>query len=257
MFRAYFDRSELGQPADVLAVSGYLSSDDHWRDFETEWHRALADFGVGTFHMTDFECRRGEFADWDQVRRTALLGRLIDLIGNHAFVAIGAAIVLADYNGLDAADRERLGHPYAMCATKAVADTLQWVDQRTERARASGEWEVTEKGKNVPVEFVFEEGDEGAGQLAEQLRKEQESGMFVGRIQWRFDGKGVAALQAADFAAYETTKQLVRTIGADERAMRRSLDVLLDKVPYEAEYFNSRSMGQILKGMGREEQRQQ
>lgn len=144
-----------------------------------------------------------------------------------------------------------------MCATKAVADTLRWVDQRIERARASGEWEVTEKGKNVPVEFVFEEGDEGTGQLTEQLRKEQQSGMFVGRIQWRFDRKGVAALQAADFAAYETTKQLVRTIGADERAMRRSLDVLLDKVPYVAEYFNSSSMGQILKGMGREEQRQQ
>ena len=57
------------------------------------------------------------------------------------------AIVLADYNGLDEADRERLGHPYAMCATKAVADTLRWVDQRIERARASGEWEVHREGQ--------------------------------------------------------------------------------------------------------------
>jgi hypothetical protein len=31
------------------------------------------------------------------------------------------------------------------------------------------------------------------------------------------------ASPAADFAAYETTKQLVRTIGAEERAMRTSL----------------------------------
>ena len=80
------------------------------------------------------------------------------------------------------------------------------------------------------MEFVFEEGDEGAGQLAEQLRKEQDRGCSpAGSVAIR--PKGVAALQAADFAAYETTKQLVRTIGADERAMRRSLDVLLDKVP--------------------------
>jgi hypothetical protein len=65
---------------------------------------------------------------------------------------------------------------------------------------------------------VFEAGDEGAGDLAAQLRHEQESGSFAGRIvRVSFESKQVGALQAADFAAYETTKQLVRTIGADER----------------------------------------
>lgn len=94
---------------------------------------------------------------------------------------------------------------------------------------------------------MFEAGDEGAGHLAVQLRKEQESGIFAGRIvQVSFESKQVGALQAADFAAYETTKQLVRTIGADERAMRKSLEALVGRVPYVAEYFDSRSMGEVL-----------
>ena len=29
MFKAYFDRSELGSPADVVAVSGYLGAEEH------------------------------------------------------------------------------------------------------------------------------------------------------------------------------------------------------------------------------------
>jgi len=140
-----------------------------------------------------------------------------------------------------------------MCGIKAVADTIRWVDQRVEKAVATGEWKVTEKGNSVPVEFVFEAGDEGAGELENQLRKEQESGKYAGRlVQVSFKGKEVGALQAADFAAYETTKQLVRTIGAEERATRKSLEALTEKVPYVAEYFDTRTMGEILERMRRD-----
>jgi hypothetical protein len=85
---------------------------------------------------------------------------------------------------------------------------------------------VLPKGSNVRIEFVFEAGDEGAGELGETLAKEKASGVNGERIwSWRFDAKGSAgALQAADFAAYEPTKQRVRTVGADERKMRQSMD---------------------------------
>ena len=51
------------------------------------------------------------FTDWDQDRRTAMLGQLIDLIATHTFVAIGAAIVVADYKALKDEERKRLGQP--------------------------------------------------------------------------------------------------------------------------------------------------
>jgi hypothetical protein len=79
----------------------------------------LSEFGVEIFHMVEFENRLGAFTNWDQDRRTALLGQLIDLIANHAFVAIGAAMVLDDYNALSNEDKTLLGHPYALCGVKA------------------------------------------------------------------------------------------------------------------------------------------
>ena len=108
---------------------------------------------------------------------------------------------------------------------------------------------MTEKGRNVPVEFVFEAGDKGAGELAESLTREQARGPYAGRIAWKFGDKKIGALQAADVAAYETTKQLVRTIGVDEREMRKSLEAFLTKTEYVAEYFNERSMREILANM--------
>lgn len=251
MFKAYFDRSELTEPAPVLAVTGYLSSDENWASFEPEWRQVLDSFGIEMFHMTELECRLRAFKDWPNDTRVDFLTRLIDLVAHHAMVAIGAAIDLRDYGALESDDQRRLGHPYMMCGLKAVADTLLWVDRKVQALAETGEWTVTDIGKKVPVEFIFEAGDEGAGELAEQIRKEQGAGMFAGRIvNCTFvDKRGLGALQAADFAAYETTKQLVRTVGADDKAMRKSFDALLDKVPYVAEYFDSRTMGEILERM--------
>ena len=243
--KVYFDRSELGSPADVVAVSGYLGAEEHWNEFQPAWSRVLSEFDVEIFHMVEFENRLGAFTNWDQDRRTALLGQLIDLIANHAFVAIGAAMVLDDYNALSNEDKTLLGHPYALCGVKAVADTFRWIDARLEAAAATGEWSVTERENAARVEFVFEQGrDQGAGELESQLRREQQNwSRSAGRIvNVTFGDKQIAALQAADFAAYETTKQLVRTIGAEERAMRRSLDALTDRVEYVAEYFDRLAM---------------
>src|SRR4249920_3043911 len=128
MFKAYFDRSELGDPAAVMTVSGYLSSDDRWQEFEPSWHRVLGALGVEMLHMTEFECRLGSFRSGDDETRFSFIGQLIDLVGRHAFVGVGAAIVLGDYDALEEDDRRLLGHPYAMCGLKAVADTLRWID---------------------------------------------------------------------------------------------------------------------------------
>lgn len=100
----------------------------------------------------------------------------------------------------------------------------------------------------MQIEFVFEAGDEGAGELAGQLEKEKASGRYGRRIwAWSFEDKrGIGALQAADFAAYETTKQLVRTIGAEERAIRKSLERLISRVRFVGEYFEVQSLRELL-----------
>jgi len=251
MFRAYFDRSELAKPAPVMAVSGYLSSDEEWVNFEPAWRKALEEFGVEMFHMTEFECRHRPFDSWTNEMRVSLLGQLLNLVSRHAMVGIGVGILMNDYAGLSAEDQKLLGHPYAMCSLKAVADTFRWIDGFIAKKVATGEWALTEKGKGVAVEFVFESGDEGAGELDEQLKKEQAGGTFAGRVlRWSFESKrGIGALQAADFAAYETTKQLVRTIGAEERAMRKSMEQFVANTAYVGEYFEARTLGELVAGV--------
>ena len=247
MFRAYFDRSELAKPAPVMALSGYLSSDEEWAKFEPAWRTALERFGVEMFHMTEFECRHHPFDSWTNETRVNLLGHLLDVVSRHAIAGIGVGILMNDYANLSAEDQQLLGHPYAMCGLKAVADTFRFIDDLIAKKVSTGEWALTEKGKSVPVDFVFESGDEGAGELDEQLKKEQAGGKFAGRVlRWSFESKkGIGALQAADFAAYETTKQLVRTIGAEERAMRKSMEKFVANTAYVGEYFEARTLGEL------------
>lgn len=254
MFRAYFDRSELAKPAPVMAVTGYLSSDEEWAKFEPCWQNVLDRFKLEMFHMTEYETRQRAFEAWSNEMRTDFLGQLIDLVNRYTIVGVGVGILMDDYGALPEEDRRRLGHPYGMCGLKAVADTLRWIDEFIAKQVATGEWSQTEKGKSVPVEFVFESGDEGAGELGEMLSREQQAGTYAGRVlAWRFENKrGVGALQAADCAAYETTKQLVRTIGAEERAMRKSMDRLVSSQPYVAEYFEKRTLGELAERVRRD-----
>jgi len=248
VFRAYFDRSQLFRPADVVAVGGFMAAISRWRHFEREWRKVLDRHGMEVFHMTDFETRQKQYATWSNEQRVAFVRQMIGVIRVHAWVAIAAAMVMKDYNGLGAEERRELGHPYALCGLKAVADTLRWVDDMLAGAKKTGRWKVLPKAHDVRIEFVFEAGDEGASELAAALESEKKSGAHGERIwSWTFDNKGSAgALQAADFAAYETTKQLVRTIGADERRIRQSMDRLLQRVTYRAEYFNARSLREVL-----------
>ena len=91
MLRAYFDRSELVNPAPVVAVGGYVTTDEKWTEFESAWKQVLDDFGVSMFHMVDFECRHGEFANWLNDRRTAFIRQLIDVV-HHALAGIAVGM---------------------------------------------------------------------------------------------------------------------------------------------------------------------
>ena len=156
-----------------MAVTGYLGSDEEWAKFEVGWQNVLERFKLEMFHMTEYETRKQAFENWSNAMRTDFLGQLIDLVNRHTIVAVGAGILVDDYEALPEDNRRRLGHPYAMCGLKAVADTFRWVDDFIAKKVHSGQWAQTEKGKSVPVEFVFESGDEGAGELNEALKREQ------------------------------------------------------------------------------------
>jgi len=60
VFTAYFDAA--GTPRNsVVAVAGFVSNFEKWKQFELTWNKILEREGVSCLHMTDFVSFQGEF----------------------------------------------------------------------------------------------------------------------------------------------------------------------------------------------------
>ena len=165
--------------------------------------------------MTDFENRWGEFKGWPDERRKAFLRRLIGVIGSIKPLAVGAAMRVPDHASLCESQKLLVGSkPYVWCAIRSAILAMKWVEQQ---------------GSDASVACLFEAGDEGSGEVLEALTvaKKRHAG-FDRRLRLTvFVEKKEPPLQAADFFAYETAKQVLRNIGADQRDVRKSLRRLL------------------------------
>lgn len=215
LLEAYFDRSELR--AGVVAVGGFLCSISRWSRFERNWGEVLSWYGVSCFHMTDFENSRGEFSGWPKQRRKVFIRRLIGVIGDIRPLAVGTGMLNADHKALSDAQRRKIGsNPYVWCAINSAIQTIKW---------------LRSKRPDAKVACIFEAGDEGAtevmGALNAARERNEEFRVLLNAV--RFENKNTTTpLQAADFFAYETAKQLLRNVGLDQREMRKSIRRLLE-----------------------------
>jgi hypothetical protein len=99
MFSAYFDKGE-DAASTVLSVGGYIATVEQWEAFQGDWNQFLADEQISMFHMTDYECRQGQFRDWDNKRRLAAIRRAHALIKIRTNCGVSSAVVLPDYNAV-------------------------------------------------------------------------------------------------------------------------------------------------------------
>src|SRR5262245_1995850 len=76
MLVAYFDESGTHSGSLVTAVAGYVSTAPRWKRFAREWTEALGKANVDCFHMSEYESRKGVFADWSDKKRVAVIKRL-------------------------------------------------------------------------------------------------------------------------------------------------------------------------------------
>ena len=75
-------------------MGGCFSSAAKWKDFETEWGKALASEGVSAFHAKDFYALKREFewyrdAEKDWPRHSAFRDKLTDIIIEYVDEATG------------------------------------------------------------------------------------------------------------------------------------------------------------------------
>ena len=173
--------------------------------FDKEWTEVLEPEGLKYFHMTDFAQSTGQFASgwkYDEGRRRKLIQELTRVICGYVQWFVSSYVLQKDY---DAANYVYMLHeyaqPYPLCGLKCI-----------EKAH---EWRIAQRLDYLPMEYVFEEGDQHCGQLWQ--RAKERYGKYP-LFRPKIPGKAklppevsdpvvpLTPLQVSDFVAYESGK---------------------------------------------------
>ena len=185
---AYFDASGKKE-SPVLAVAGFFAPINEWIRFEIEWKRCLAIYGTASLHMKDYAHSTGEYRSWkgDEKLRARFLGDLIRIIRERVDDSFATGVHMHEYNAVNEQYKLReWAHPYALCGLNCLDKVKKWA------------WKF--KYDFSLIDYVFEDGDEGKGNLS-NLAAQQLS------INPVFKSKAHSvAFEAADLIAYEYQK---------------------------------------------------
>ena len=211
---AYFDESGTHASADVCTVGGFYATHEQWEPFEV-LREQLEDAGVSSYHAADLESLRGEFQHLTREEKVRLQKSFVSCLHAVAPHGVVAGITASEFGSNDAL-RGLVATPYTLCAMRCV---LEVVDRAVERG-------ITE-----PIDFVFDRGGQGKGELLTYMQALACEHPLVQHIFFS-DKTTLLPLQAADFIAYEAMKHFQnRVIGGARRPIRRSFDAILDLEP--------------------------
>jgi hypothetical protein len=228
---AYFDESGTHKGATALSIAGYIASAEAWAAFDTEWHRALADFGLPYFHMADFVHGIGAYAHWQSAQKNIRFGRLVDIINSHAIQSFGTAVPMEPFDRIFSAEaKAHCGGAYGLAATSTfltVGQILRSIDE----VRPLDLW----------VAYIYELGAVGSGQVLKVFEMNRNDPIEAERLRLDSlmfqDKRKFVALQAADILAYELYRHYPRQMGLEKRPTRRSLQ-LLAALPHDWGYLD-------------------
>jgi hypothetical protein len=177
-----------------IVVAGYLSTFEKWVSFAIKWNLHLAAYNLPYFHMKEFSQSAGAFLGWDQQeqRRRSFLAKAASIIAEHVERSFGCIVEFDIF--------ERVNRRYRLSDVAGVPYSLAGINCVAKAGNALG--------RNV--NFVFEDGDIGKGELMRIMGQEgYPSPYFSPSSDVQKNGrvvKGIVQLQAADFAAYELRK---------------------------------------------------
>ena len=206
----YCDDSGTDHGNRAAVVAGYIGQVKQWEKLEKEWINLMKDFGVTLMRRSDLESFKGEYAEWNEERRTTFVKRAHLLIRAHTKIPIGSAVIKEDFNTiLHTNTREQFGGVYGWCIQDCIAAVRTW---------------CAKHHYVEPIQWVFEAGTDGYGQVQKMFEElsERKEWQIAG---WSFQNKEIVPLQCADILAYEMFKQVENQIvdRGIHRPMRRSL----------------------------------
>lgn len=224
MMAVYLDESGTHGSSPIITVGGYLAPVVQWKHFQSKWKAALQKEGIGYFHMTDFENRRGQFEGWTEERKVPFFQKLSKILLSHVTLGVAMAVVIDDYNTAIPLEHREGVHPYTFCAMECMRQIRWWTDQQ---------------GIRDPIAYVLEDGGPNPGEILRGKRQLESDSKL--REAYRYsslthcDKRAMIQLQAADILAYETWKQSQRIYkGERDKELRKSIQQLL---PPQKRYF--------------------
>lgn len=205
-FTAYFDES-YGN-ADAYSVAGYEATEEGWERLIRKWRKLAKQEKFSVLHKSELEHNVvGSDFEWPNltdngraIKKKRLNNKACRIILENVTAGFGASVQKSEWQS-------------------QVADDSKWGDMMGRSFYAAGVWVClnmvsawAESRLDVGmVRYVFEEGAEGRGEADKMLRQLERDSHY--RLKYRihdyaFEGKETVPLQAADFLAYESYRQI-------------------------------------------------
>lgn len=210
LIECYSDASGSSDQTNI-AVGAYVSTVDRWDRFKTLWKAQLEAEGVEYFRRSEMEPPfHGEFAKlgWTKEYQIPVVRRLQTIIKGHTIKGVAKAVrnkAFAEMMPLQV--KKMYGGPFGWCVLLNLVDLGLW-------ARRGDRW----------INYVFEAGDEGQGQIntsIQELYGDERSRELLRIASWSFAPKkgpsALVQLQAADFIAFESYKDIVNHLAPPEK----------------------------------------
>jgi uncharacterized protein DUF3800 len=241
---AYFDESGAhGGPDDVFTLAGLVARDERWTRVEGFWDRQLK---RRTFHMTDFENRKGEFVGWPSPKnRILLIASLADSLRGNITYAVAHSVIYKDFGEVFCPNlnhKKTLRFAHGVLLLSCLADIIRALLP----ALQSG----------GTISFVFEEREGVEGHATDRFHEFKRNGGlegFFGTIAFR-PKQSFRGLQAADMLAYENFKFVTQRFAKnDGNPIRKLFIALRDSRRLEAGYYNKDALLKLktrLTGLG-------
>ncbi len=161
-YSSYFDASGKYPRHPVVSVSGGIATTKKWATFERDWKRILRDEGLSEFHATDFASSLKEYKDWkgDTKRRSSFLKTLAAIIDRNVTRFFMVSVERDAWDAVNAEYQleENFHSPYALAGFSVVIHAMKWAKSREIKS---------------PIEFIFEDGDEGWSGLRQLCSPDQ------------------------------------------------------------------------------------
>jgi len=235
----YLDESGVHDDSPVLTIGGYLGRPEQWADFTTTWNEILTSIPASlgktplrTYHATDAQALRGEFADWTCEERDALAIPLIAAIADSKMPGVIFGLHLHDYNAAMEAHpdlKAMMQEPYGTVFNWTVG-TLMNISN--------------DHGNTEPLAVIHEQNSYRALALEQFDWMKKHANPYGSLTTLTFGDKlCYPPLQAADILAFEGNRRF-RFVDGRERRAWTALDASRSRLV--GGYYNRKNMPKMI-----------